>query len=76
MIGFGKCRVGSSVVGVKLDGVSEAGRAPPHCLPRRALQCRPGAEHIIVGCEIFRWLCELAILFDWVTPMAKAPTMW
>ena len=28
------------------------------------LQCRPGAQHIIIGCEIFGWLCELPILFD------------
>src|SRR5204863_441252 len=64
VIGFGKCRVGSSVVRVKLDGASEQGaRLYIVCL-RRVLQCRPGAQHIIIGCEIFGWLCELPILFD------------
>ena len=64
MIGFGECRIGGSVVRVKLDGASEQGARLHIVCACRALQCRPGAQHVIIGFEIFGRLCEHPILFD------------
>ena len=64
MIGFGECRIGGSVVRIELDGASEQGARLHIVCARRALQCRPGAQHVVVGFEIFGRLGEHPPLFD------------